>query len=42
MATTPANVETANALTDPSAAEKHSKHQPVLLDHVAHDAQAAT
>ncbi|KAK1457213.1 MFS transporter, SP family, general alpha glucoside:H+ symporter [Colletotrichum cuscutae] len=42
MATTPANVETANALTDPSAAEKHGKHEPVLLDHVAHDAQAAT
>ncbi|EXF74873.1 general alpha-glucoside permease [Colletotrichum fioriniae PJ7] len=42
MATTPVNVETANALTDPSAAEKYSKHEPVLLDHVAHDAQAAT
>ncbi|KAK1724793.1 general substrate transporter [Colletotrichum acutatum] len=42
MATTPVNVETANALTDPSAAEKDSKHEPVLLDHVAHDAQAAT
>ncbi|KXH55514.1 MFS transporter, SP family, general alpha glucoside:H+ symporter [Colletotrichum salicis] len=42
MALTPDNVETVNALTDPSATEKQDKHEPVLLDHVAHDAQAAT